>query len=186
MSGDYRNFSSFTRGYGDGRFKLDYCNRHYVRRHPMPDGPPHPAGGASPSWVPSGRFSHTSASWIPCTTAPASTRLPWHRAASRRIHFRTSGALQRSPASAAGLLPAPRGPTGHSDFGIPPLCSPRPPSTSTCSTHGSIDGNSIGRGAAAGFQKGEHGICAGFTPTSACCSRRCRPWERQKCQFSTC
>ena len=31
MSGDCRNFSSFTRGYGDGRFKPDYCNRHYIR-----------------------------------------------------------------------------------------------------------------------------------------------------------
>jgi hypothetical protein len=33
MSGEYRNISSFTRGYGasGGHFKLDYCNSHYVR-----------------------------------------------------------------------------------------------------------------------------------------------------------
>jgi hypothetical protein len=31
MSSEHGNFSSFTRGYGGGRFRPDYGNRHYVR-----------------------------------------------------------------------------------------------------------------------------------------------------------
>jgi hypothetical protein len=151
---------------------------------------PHPPTAAT-SWFPS-RYRYTSsasrfpqrafppsASRFPRTTTPTPARLPWRRAAPRRIYSRTSGAIQQPPTSTAGLLPTARGHADCSNFGIPPLRRPRHTSTSTCGAC-TIDGNSIRRGAIARFQEGEHRIRACFTPTSACCTRRRRLWERRR------
>lgn len=128
--------------------------------------PPHPASAATTSRLPCRHRRLTAAaSWFPQralpsspsrvlrTTAPTPTRLPWHRAAPRRIHPRASGVLKQPPSPTAGLLPATWSHTDRSNFGAPRLCYPRQTSStsSTCSGNCGIDGDGIGRGAVAGF-----------------------------------
>ena len=92
-------------------------------------------------------FRPFAASWHPASSASRTPTLTlWLRTAPRRVHSRTSGALQQSPASASGLLPPPQGHTYCSDLGIsyPRTCCHI---TSACCARSS-DSNGVRRGTA--------------------------------------